>query len=177
MREKIRNLILQTVKIDNVNFNVEIPKEKKFGDYSTNVALVLAKKLRKKPVELADEIKNKLENNEFFEKVEVAHPGFINFFLKKEVFLELFKEIHSKKTEFFKINLGNNRKVLLEFVSANPTGPLHIGHGRGAVVGDVLSNLLKFTGFKVLKEYYINDAGNQMNILGNSIKLRVIQLV
>ncbi len=177
MREKIKKLIFQTVKTDDVNFNVEIPKEKKFGDYSTNIALVLSKRLKKKPIDLANEIKANLANSQFFKQVEIAPPGFINFFIKEEVFLDLFREIHTKKKDFFKINIGNNMRVLLEFVSANPTGPLHIGHGRGAVVGDVLSNLLKFTGFNVLKEYYINDAGNQMNILGNSIRLRVIQLI
>ena len=177
MREKIREIIQKIIEDKDINFTVEIPKEKKFGDYSTNIAMVLTKKMKKNPREIANDLVEKLKNFEIFEKIEIAGPGFINFFINKDSWLKLFKEIYETGEKYFKMDIGNGKKVLVEFVSANPTGPLHIGHGRGAVLGDVLSNLLKFTGFKVQKEYYINDAGNQMKILGNSIKLRAIQIV
>ena len=176
MREKIKKIIQNAIEED-INFNIEVPKEKKFGDYSTNAAMVLTKKFKKNPREIASKIIEKIERESIFEEIELAGPGFINFFISKEAWNKLLKEIFSKQLDFFKINIGNGQKVLVEFVSANPTGPLHIGHGRGAVLGDVLSRILKFTGFNVTKEYYINDAGNQMKILGNSIKLRAIQIV
>jgi len=177
MREKIRKIILNAIEDDNLNFTVEIPKDKKFGDFSTNVAMILSKKLKENPRKIAENLLKRIYDDNLFEKIEVAGPGFINFYIKREAWIEILKDIFSKREKYFKINLGNNKKILIEFVSANPTGPLHIGHGRGAVVGDVLANILKFTGFNVTKEYYINDAGNQMKILGNSIKLRAIQLI
>ena len=135
------------------------------------------KKLKKNPREIASSIVDKIKNEKIFKKVEIAGPGFINFYINENAWLDTLKEIFDKNIDYFKFDIGQGKKALIEFVSANPTGPLHIGHGRGAVVGDVLARILKFTGFKVLKEYYINDAGNQMKILGNSIKIRAMQLV
>ena len=177
MRQKIREIIAKTINDDSINFSVEIPKDEKFGDYSTNVAMILTKKLKKNPRDIANDIIEKIKDNEIFDKIDVAGPGFINFFIRKEAWINLFDEIYRKGEDFYKLNIGNGKKVLIEFVSANPTGPLHIGHGRGAVVGDVLAKILSYAGFKVLKEYYINDAGNQMKILGESIKLRAKQII
>ncbi len=173
----IKNFINKTLKIeDEVRFNVDIPKNKKFGDFSTNVAMVLASKVKKNPIKIAEEAVENFKDNPLFSKVEIAGKGFINFFINENYWINLLNEIFSD-SNYFKSNFGENKKVLIEFVSANPTGPLHIGHGRGAVLGDVLANLLKECGFKVVKEYYINDAGNQMNILGKSIFLRVKELL
>ncbi len=184
MREKIKTVIIEILKNkleieEEINFTVEIPKEEKFGDFSTNIAMVLSKRLKKKPRDIAENIKQIIEENykNIFQKIEIAGPGFINFFISNNFWNSVFKEIFNLRENFFKFNLGNNIKVLVEFVSANPTGPLHIGHGRGAVVGDVIANILNFVGYDVVKEYYINDAGNQMKILGNSIKLRAIEIV
>ncbi len=177
MRQKIKEIVQKIINDNSINFTVEIPKEKKFGDFSTNIAMILSKKLKKNPREVAKEIVEKLNNIDLFENIEIAGPGFINFFIKKEAWIELLKEIFSLKENFYKLDIGKDKKVIVEFVSANPTGPLHIGHGRGAVVGDVIAKILKYSGFNVLKEYYINDAGNQMKILGESIKLRVKQII
>lgn len=151
---------------------IEIPKDKNNGDYSTNIALVLTKELRKNPQDIAASIISNIEENEMIEKLEIAHPGFINIFLKKEYLLNQITNILKRGKKYGNSNIGNNKKINLEFVSANPTGTLHIGHGRGATYGDNLSRILSKIGYDVTKEYYINDAGNQMNNLGISIKER-----
>ncbi len=181
MKTKIEEVLKKTVTLkfnlkEKINFKVEIPKNKKFGDYSTNIAMVLAGKLHKKPSDIANELIDELEKSFLFKQVEIAGKGFINFHLNEAVWVNLLNEINDTEN-YFSLNIGNNKKILIEFVSANPTGPLHIGHGRGAVLGDVLANLLSKVNFNVTKEYYINDAGNQMNILGNSIFLRAMELL
>jgi len=155
---------------------IEIPREEGFGDYSTNLAFILAPKLKKSPPKVAEIIAEAIEGSDIIEKVEIAGKGFINFFIREGVLREALKAIFEKGVDAFLPDLGKGRKTLLEFVSANPTGPLHIGHGRGAVVGDVLSNVLKCTGFNVVKEYYINDAGKQIATLGESTYLRLKEL-
>lgn len=155
---------------------VERPAKKENGDYSTNIALTLTKILKKPPMMIAEEIKNNIEKGSMIEKVEVASPGFINFYLKKEFLTDQINKIIEENKNYGRNNIGNNKKINIEFVSANPTGILHIGHGRGATYGDNLARIMNFSGYDVTKEYYINDAGNQMNNLGISIKERYKEL-
>lgn len=154
-----------------VNPFVEVPREEGFGDYSTNIAFLLAPVLKKNPLEIARIFIRHIKSEELCEKVEIAGKGFINFYLKDEVWRTLLKNISDGNGTLYP-DAGNGKKVLIEFVSANPTGPLHIGHGRGAAVGDVLANMLEKTGYTVVKEYYVNDAGKQIRTLGESTYLR-----
>ncbi len=151
---------------------IEIPREEEFGDYSTNIAFFLAPKLKKNPQEIAKILIQNMRSGEVCEKVEPAGKGFINFYIRDEIWRNALKEVYDKGIAALFPHIGNGKKVLIEFVSANPTGPLHIGHGRGAVVGDVLSNILKKVGHEVVKEYYINDAGKQIQTLGESTYIR-----
>ena len=158
--------------IDKSNIIVEIPAKKENGDYSTNIALTLTKKLHKSPIDIATEIINNLPDNDIIEEVKIANPGFINFYLTKDYLLSQINAIIDVGINYGRNNTGNNKKINIEYVSANPTGILHIGHGRGATYGDSLARIMSFSGFDVTKEYYVNDAGNQMNNLGISIKER-----
>ena len=158
--------------IDLKNIMVERPAKKENGDYSSNIALTLTKILKKSPMLIAEEIKNNIDKNNMIEEIKIATPGFINFYLKKEFLISQINQIIDEDKNYGKSNIGNNKKVNIEFVSANPTGILHIGHGRGATYGDNLARIMNFSGYDVTKEYYINDAGNQMNNLGISIKER-----
>lgn len=141
------------------------------GDYTTNVAMKLASRLKKNPLEIAEDIKSNL-NQDLFIKVEVKNPGFINFFVKKDYLLDNINKVLTEKENYGRSNIGQNKKVNIEFVSANPTGILHLGNARGGAYGDSLARILSFAGFDVTKEYYINDAGNQINNLGLSILAR-----
>ncbi|MCC6026329.1 MAG: arginine--tRNA ligase [Caldimicrobium sp.] len=158
-------------------FEVEVPKNEAFGDYSTNVALVLKGKVGKPPREIAQSFVERFNQEENFSKLEIAGPGFINFWIAEDFYRKNLKDLLEKGDDFFKLDLGRGQKVLVEFVSANPTGPLHIGHGRGAAYGDSIARILSQTGFSVVKEYYINDQGTQMHILGKSVYLRARELV
>lgn len=150
---------------------VSIPKDKNHGDYSTNIALSLAKSLKDNPINIANKIKDNIQS-EIISKIEVLSPGFINIFISEQYLLKSINTIIKENTNYGKSNLGQGKKVNIEFVSANPTGILHLGHGRGATYGDNLARIMTFTGYDVTKEYYVNDAGNQMNNLGISIKVR-----
>jgi len=157
---------------------VEKPKVEEQGDFSTTIALALAKSEKKNPRALAESIVNFLPSGDSdVSAVEIAGPGFINFRMAPEFFLSRLLDIARQGEAFGSTNTGKNEKILLEFVSANPTGPLHIGHGRGAAVGHSLSLLLKRAGFDVKTEYYVNDVGNQMNNLGRSTWLRYCELL
>lgn len=148
---------------------VSKPARKEHGDYASNVALTLASSTGRKPRDLAEIIIQNLQDpHQVIQKTEVAGPGFINFFLSSKAYQETLREILNKKENYGKINLGKGKKVLIEYVSANPTGPMHVGHGRNAVVGDVLARLLSACGFQVSKEFYVNDHGVQIQTLGNS---------
>lgn len=176
LKEIIKNSLKTIYEIDLNKIIIEIPKDKNNGDYSTNIALILTKQLHKSPLEIANMIKSNIKENELIENIEIANMGFINFFIKKEYLLNSINTILEKKRNYGKNNLGNNQKVNVEFVSANPTGTLHIGHGRGATYGDNLARIMSFCGYDVTKEYYINDAGSQITNLGISIKERYKQL-
>ena len=151
-------------------------KDKSHGDYATNIALMLAKQAKTSPLELAKIIVNQLEDASFIKKTEIAGPGFINFFLSDASSASIVSEIIELGEMYGKSEIGKGQSILLEYVSANPTGPLHVGHGRGAAYGATVSNLLRNIGFKVDNEYYVNDAGRQMDILTVSIFLRYLSL-
>ncbi len=173
IKNKLQYIIKNSlpVDIDVNNIIIEIPKDRKNGDYSTNVAFLLTKKLKSNPMLIANDIKDKI-NDEMIDRVEVASPGFINIYLSKTFLLNNINVILEKDSDYGKSNFGNGERVNLEYVSANPTGTLHIGHGRGAVYGDNLAKIMSWAGYDVTKEYYVNDAGNQMYNLGISIKER-----
>jgi arginyl-tRNA synthetase len=156
------------------NFSVEIPKIKTHGDFSTNAPMIFAKENNLNPIDLATIIKKELEGK-FKEiiKIEVAKPGFLNFFFDKTFWYDF---ILSIDVNFGKSQNLESKNILIEYVSANPTGPLHVGHCRGAVFGDILANLLSFVGNKVVKEYYINDYGNQINQFVKSVYFRVLEI-
>ncbi|MFL2822438.1 MAG: arginine--tRNA ligase [Candidatus Puniceispirillales bacterium] len=153
---------------------VEVPKDKKFGDLSTNAALVLSSTFKTKPLDVAKKLKLKFENHHDFCDVCIANPGFINFTLQEDVWQKLLFNL-LETGEWKYEQFGKNNNLNLEFVSANPTGPLHAGHARGAVVGDCLARILKLVGFNVTREYYINDAGNQIDVLIKSVQLRYLE--
>ena len=181
IKKRIRESILNSIKelygeVEELKFDVEKPKREVYGDYATNVALVLRGKLKGNPLEIAEKIAERLRKEKIFEKVEVAPPGFINFWISFNYYLENLQEIIERGEEYGRSSIGEGKKVLVEFVSANPTGPLHIGHGRGAGYGDSLARVLEFTGHTVVREYYINDKGTQIDILGNSVYLRAKEL-
>jgi arginyl-tRNA synthetase len=158
-------------------FEVEAPKQAEHGDLATNLALVLAKPARMAPRKIAEIIIKNLPAPEgMLRKVEIAGPGFINFFIEDSYWRGVLREIHGQGPAYGNCDLGRGQKVQVEFVSANPTGPLHIGHGRGAALGDALANLLAAAGYEVVREYYINDVGNQINTLGKSLYFRLREL-
>lgn len=155
---------------------LEVPKEKAHGDLSTNIAMQLTRIAKKNPRQIAEEIIARLDTAKAsIARVEIAGPGFINFFMDKSYLYPIIREVLEKDEDYGRINLGQGSKVQVEFVSANPTGSLHLGHARGAAVGDALCNVLDFAGFDVSREYYINDAGNQVDNLAKSIEVRYLQ--
>ena len=155
---------------------IDAPAKEEFGDYSSNLAMLLAKFERKSPLVIAECIKDHLpESADIIQDVRVEKPGFLNFYLKTEYLASELGSVLSAADAYGRSDFGGGNKVLLEFVSANPTGPLHVGHGRGAAVGDALGRVLSATGHEVHREYYVNDAGNQMEMLGHSTLLRYRQ--
>jgi len=152
---------------------VEATREAAHGDYASNAALVLASKLKKNPRQIAGIIASELKGrDDIIDRIEIAGPGFINLFISDDYWRSALTAIDAAGENYGTSNIGLGKRVMVEFISANPTGPLHIGHARGAIVGDVIANLLERSGFSVQREYYINDAGNQMNNLGKSVYLR-----
>ena len=155
---------------------IDHTKDNSHGDYATNIALMLSKQAKMSPVELAKIIIDQFEQKSFIKKIEIAGPGFINFFMSQETSSSIVNEIIDQAALYGSSEVGHGKKVLLEYVSANPTGPLHVGHGRGAAYGATVSNLLRNAGFIVDNEYYVNDAGRQMDILTVSIYLRYLTI-
>lgn len=181
MKQEIKDLILNITKtngfeVEEDKVKIEIPKEEYYGDLSTNLAFLLSKKLNKKPIEIANQLKGIFEKENYFSKVEVAGAGFLNFFISDVYYHDILKKAVKEKDEYGKAKIKDRGKINIEFVSANPTGPLHLGHGRGAVIGNVLSNMYEYIGYKVEKEFYINDAGNQIKKLGLSVYARFRQI-
>ena len=155
---------------------VERARDPSHGDFATNLAMLLAKAARRKPRELAERIRSELAGDDLIERVEVAGPGFINFFIAPAAYRAALPAILEQGAAYGRSNLGGGKRVQVEFVSANPTGPLHVGHGRGAAYGDVVADLLEAVGYAVHREYYVNDAGRQMDILAASVWLRYLEL-
>ena len=177
--QKIKELLLQSdIKtkdsspLDLSRMSIEAPRDPSHGDLATNAAMVLSKSVGCNPRALAERIATLLETDKDIESVNVAGPGFINLRLTDGFWRNVLKTIIKSGSSFGRSELGLGKKVNVEYVSANPTGPMHVGHCRGAVVGDVLANLLSFTGHDVVKEYYINDAGGQIDVLAKSVFLR-----
>lgn len=175
IKKDLRNIInecLSKMNIDGVSFIVEVPKNKENGDYSTNVAMELTKVLRKNPREIAEEIVANIDKGNIIDRIVIAGAGFINFYINNSYLLKGIDEIIKLDKDYGKSNIGNKKKINIEYVSANPTGILHVGTARGASYGDNLSRIMSFAGYDVTREYYINDGGNQIHNLGLSIKAR-----
>lgn len=159
------------------NYVIEVPNNPEHGHFATNLPLTLASSQRRRPSDIAAVIVDKLEDPEaVIEKSEIAGPGFINFTIKNQEWYRVLTLIAKSGQDYGRSDLGQHRRIMLEYVSANPTGPLHLGHGRGAALGDTLARILSFTGFDVGREFYINDAGVQMRLLGESIYSRWKQM-
>jgi arginyl-tRNA synthetase len=180
MKETLKNIVRGSVEhlflSDEDDFSISdieisIPKKREFGDYSSNIAMVLTKQIKKQPRVIAEQISSELSASypNLFKKIEIAAPGFLNFFINEASLMSELEEIEKQGDTFGQVDLGKGQKIIVEFVSANPTGFLHLGHARNAVVGDVISNILKAAGYDVTKEFYINDAGRQIDMLGVSV--------
>ena len=154
---------------------LEVPKDKQHGDFACNVAMVLAKPLRMAPRKIAEAITKHLDSGADIEKVEVAGAGFINFYLSPNWLYETMNVIEKMGQDYGRIDVGKGKKVMVEFVSANPTGPMHMGNARGGALGDCLASVLSYAGYEVTREFYVNDAGNQIEKFGNSLNARYIQ--
>ncbi len=164
--------------LKNIRLTFDVPKNESQGDLSSNAALILSKQLKKSPRAVAEEIVSSLKiDKSKIANVEIAGPGFINFFFTTSFVAEIVKSILSNEKSFGRSSKYAGKKANVEFVSANPTGPLTVGHGRNAVVGDTIANILEWVGFEVDREYYFNNAGRQMRVLGDSVKLRYLQLL
>ena len=187
MKEKIENIILNAAasayekgdlpSADFPEIEVDVPKIESHGDFSTNIAMIMASFLKMPPRKIATAIiKHLIDQKEMLANAEIAGPGFINFFLKASSWHPVLRKIHEKDYRYGAADIGKGKKIQVEFVSANPTGPLHVGHGRGAAVGDSVANILRFCGYDVETEYYINDSGRQIETLGGSVFLRYKEL-
>lgn len=188
VKENIKNIINGAIETamkngelpkasDIPNFIVETPADSSHGDFAVNAALVCTKVFKTNPRVIAETIiKNADFEKAFVSKAEIAGPGFINLFLSDEYYSNIIDDVLNKKENYGKSDIGNGKKVLVEFVSANPTGPMHIGNARGGALGDCLAAVMQFAGFDVTREFYINDAGNQIEKFGLSLELRYLQL-
>lgn len=180
MKNIIKSIVEKSLKELNFpipEFSVDYPKNREFGDFSTNVSLLLSKELKKNPREIANQLQQKLSDEKCFSKVEIAGAGFINFFVTNSFYQEIVKDVLNKKELYGRLDINEGKTANLEWVSANPTGPLHAGHGRQVCLGKAIANLLEWTGYKLTREYYYNDAGNQMNNLAKSVYARYMQKI
>ena len=185
MKQELQQLLTGAISIVqqkmNLSFSavddiqIERTRDQAHGDFACNIAMVLAKQANINPRQLASSIVENLPYSEIFDRCEIAGPGGINFYLTKQSLLNIITKILQAGENYGRSEFGSGKTILVEFVSANPTGPLHIGHGRGAAYGAVVSDLLEAIGYKVDREYYVNDAGRQMDILTVSIWLRYLQ--
>lgn len=185
MKQNIEPLIQQALNhlkdsgqlsVDMPNIQIDATKDKQFGDFASNIALILAKSAQRKPREIAEMIKSAMPSSPYISKTEIAGPGFINFFLTNDAFYQVIADVLHKGEQYGRSDYGKNKKIILEFVSSNPTGPLHVGHGRHASFGAAIADLLDAVGFNVHREYYVNDGGRQMDILAVSVWLRYLEL-
>lgn len=159
------------------DFNIEKPANSANGDFSSNVAMAGARAFKNAPRKIAESIVNNIDlEGTLFEKVEIAGPGFLNFFLSQNYYSEIVKDVINKGEDYGKSEYGKGKKVIVEFVSANPTGPMHIGNARGGAIGDCLASVLGYAGYEVSREFYVNDAGNQIEKFATSLEVRYLQL-
>lgn len=157
---------------------IEVPKDKTHGEFSTNIAMQLPKVLKKSPKIIGEAITKNIDfDNTYIMSVEIAGPGFINFHLKNNWLYEVLEEVWDKKSNYGSIEAGLGKKVNVEYISANPTGPMHMGNARGGAIGDSIASILKWAGYEVKREFYINDAGNQIEKFGQSLEARYLQLL
>lgn len=182
LREKIMDALGEAVAEGDLDavpmpaFIIEVPKDKSNGDYSSNVAMAGAKCFRKAPRQIAEIIVSHLDlNDTLFERCEIAGPGFINFYLGGKFYAEILKDVVNSGADYGKSDYGKGKKLLVEFVSANPTGPMHIGNARGGAIGDCLASVLQWAGYSVNREFYVNDAGNQIEKFATSLEVRYLQ--
>ena len=177
--DEIRQAVLAAGLVDEENlpeFVLETPREKVHGDYSTNIAMQLTRLAKQNPRLIAESIVDRIRKEQVYvERIEIAGPGFINFYMNKSFLYGVVNQIFEQGDDYGRVNIGEGKKIQVEFVSANPTGSLHLGHARGAAFGDSLCNVLDFAGYDVTREYYINDAGNQIMNLAKSIDARYKQ--
>lgn len=183
LKEKIAAAIKESIECgelpaaDIPDFNIEIPANKANGDYSSNAAMAGARAFKKAPVMIAESIVNHMDlSNTLFDRVEIAGAGFLNFFLSQNFYSEVLKDVFACGEDYGKSDFGNGKKVLVEFVSANPTGPMHIGNARGGAIGDCLASVLDWAGYSVNREFYVNDAGNQIEKFATSLEVRYLQI-
>jgi arginyl-tRNA synthetase len=187
-RRELQNLIEESLKLfEGIPYPpvlIDVPADKQHGEFSCNVALQLSRQLKKSPLIIAQQVLPRLQEllkisslNDQIATIEIKAPGFINFYLSAEGFYNVLYDVFRQKDNYGRSNFGEAKKFCLEFVSANPTGPLTVAHGRQAAVGDTLVNILQAVGFNAKREYYVNDEGNQINILGRSIKVRAQQIL
>ena len=187
MKQEIKELIYKALKkayqkgdLPSSEFpevELEEPKARMHGDFSTNIAMIMASSQKMAPRKIAESIINHMDDSgSIILKVEIAGPGFINFYLRQSAWYPVLSRVYEEGERYGSSNMGNHEKIQVEFVSSNPTGPLHVGHGRGAAVGDSVGNILSFCGYDVQKEYYINDSGRQINTLGRSVFYRYREL-
>jgi arginyl-tRNA synthetase len=188
MKEKLKNIISDAISLahqhkalpiaDFSEIEIEVPKVQSHGDFSTNIAMIAASIQKMPPRKIAEAILKYIKDpDRILAKTQIAGPGFINFFINTISWHSVLRKIHQEDMVYGTSNIGNGQKIQVEFVSSNPTGPLHVGHGRGAAVGDSVANILRFCGYDVQKEYYINDSGRQINTLGISVYLRYKELM
>jgi len=188
IRQSIKDIVTQSIlkniengnipKIEIPEISIETPREVQHGEFSTNIAMQLTRAVKKAPRQIAEMIINNLNlEGTYVEKVDCAGPGFINFYLKNDWLYDSLKIIQTEKEDYGKINIGKGQKVMVEFVSANPTGPLHMGNARGGALGDCIASVLEAAGYDVTREFYVNDAGNQIEKFGISLEARYIQLL
>ncbi|AEY64597.1 arginine--tRNA ligase [Clostridium sp. BNL1100] len=188
IRQQIKDAVINSINksvetgelpsLEITDITIEIPREKGHGDFSTNVAMQITKTAKKAPRQIADTIiKNISTDGTYIKKVDCAGPGFINFTLDNRYLYETISIIEQEKENYGRINIGNGKKVMVEFVSANPTGPLHMGNARGGALGDCIASVLDAAGYNVTREFLINDAGNQIEKFGTSLEARYIQLI
>jgi arginyl-tRNA synthetase len=181
MKKWLIKQITDSLKKQGINVSqpieIEVPTQESFGDLATPVAMSLAQQLKKPPRKIAEGIVSAFQDMSMFERIDIAGPGFINFTLSKDYIVSEIRNLLEQKKDYLRVNIGKGRKIQIEFVSANPTGPLHLGHGRGAATGHALSNLLHAAGYDVEREYYINDAGRQVKLLGLSVFARYQHLL
>jgi arginyl-tRNA synthetase len=188
MKEKIKSIIAASVSLAHKNkelpsaefpeIEVDVPKITSHGDFSTNIALVTASIQKMPPRRIAEAIQKYIQDpDHILAKTEIAGPGFMNFFVRTDAWHPVLRNIHQEDVTYGASKIGKGKKIQVEFVSSNPTGPLHVGHGRGAAVGDSVANILQYCGYDVQKEYYINDSGRQIDTLGKSVYLRYLELL